>query len=53
MGLASREWAAFITKETNATSPFCVFLSNIMDQKEIVVHVTLQQRSKCSLHVSP
>ena len=52
MGLVFREWAAFIARETNATEPFCLFQSNIADQKEVVVlHVTLHQRSKYSLHV--
>lgn len=63
MGLAFREWAAFIAKETNAAPPplpptppplvFSLFLSNIVDQKEVVLRVTLEKRSKCSLHVSP
>lgn len=42
MGLAFNEWAAFIARETNAASPFCLF--NIMDQKEVVLHVTLHER---------
>lgn len=53
MGLAYREWAAFIAKETNATTPFCLILSNIMDQKEVALHVTLHESSKCPLHVLP
>lgn len=53
MGLVFGEWEAFIAGETNATSPFCLFLSNIVDQKEVVLRVALHVRSKCSLHVSP
>lgn len=37
MGLASRDGGAFIAKGTNAASPFCLFPSNNMDQKEIVL----------------
>lgn len=48
MGLAFSEWAAFIARETNATPPFCLFLSNDVDQKEVVLHVTQHEKIKMS-----
>lgn len=53
MGLACSEWAAFIAKETNATTPFCLFPSNNVDQKEVALRVALHERSKCPRHVFP
>lgn len=44
--LVLSEWAAFIAWVTNATSPFCLILSNIVDQMEVVLRVPLHKRSK-------